>query len=477
MTALALLIAVGVPATPVAALTPVDCPPFSREALETPLALPPAGDDPELVMADPTGLQLSRPDGSRGVAAYAALAKSVKYTLTTWLPRCYGDQEGTPYLDPRGNFERTIRPMAMAAYGLAVALQTNAYDSADVGGVSREDALVAAKRLVLGVVAFHQANNPGDFSWGHGWQSSLWSYYAGYAGWLLRDELTPEERRAVSRMVADEAAYRVAEYRRAGVPYMYSASGQLLRRGDSQAEENAWNSMALSLAATMLRGSSKVAENHAVAARYQMGSYIRKSDLSRKTLFDGARIGSAIKGYNLESNGVMINHNRVHPEYMSLITLKTSEALNTALINQSAGQSALYNVVFEYRAMTSTRLSNGIPAYRPNSWRINYPSGNDWGTGRITNYALLDLLAVQFTRGKVRRQADAYYDRHMGRQIALMGRFSDGRTYAGSWADTNSEYRYVGREQITAADLAQIWLTVYFGRHDRFHQGATDYLK
>ena len=116
-------------------------------------------------------------------------------------------------------------------------------------GVPRDQALRTTKRIVTGLIAHHRANDSSDQAWGHGWQSSLWTYYIGYAGWLISADLTPDQSGDLARMLRDEADYRAKVLQDQGVPYMYSKSGRTLHPGDSYAEENAWNSMAPSLAA------------------------------------------------------------------------------------------------------------------------------------------------------------------------------------------------------------------------------------
>ena len=453
------------------AATQVDCPPFARP-VASPTPRPPAADS---ALTAPTGLHLAAPTSTLSGLSQKALRKSVRYTLRTWLPHCFGDQDPAQPIDPRGSAERQVRPLAMAAYSLAIALQTSAYDESAIG-VPRDQALRTTKRIVTGLIAHHRANDSSDQAWGHGWQSSLWTYYIGYAGWLISADLTPDQSGDLARMLRDEADYRAKVLQDQGVPYMYSKSGRTLHPGDSYAEENAWNSMAPSLAAFALPPGPQTPLWRTTAARYQIGSYIRQSDTTRTRMIDGSPLRASLGGFNMRSDGTVINHNRLHPEYMSLITMKATELLNAAPAGASATQSTVYNLPFMHDTFRNRPMPNGAPIYRPGSWRINYPQGNDWGTGRISNYALLDATAAQLTAGSRRSAITAFQRRHLDRQLALMARFTDGRTYKGTWNSSGSEYSYVGREQITAADLAQIWLTEYFGAHHRLQFGPTEFL-
>lgn len=469
----ALSCAFMVPTESATATTPVDCPPFAQAAVT--INPPTEVGSPTYEIKAPSATGLAAPSGPLAKQARRGLNRNLFYTLSTWIPRCFGDQAATSPIDPRGNAERNIRPLAMAAHGLAIALKTSAYDAA-ITGVSHADALATTKRIVVGLASTHKANSNATDAWGHHWQSSMWTYYVGLAGWLLHDDLTPAERQQVARMVADEASYIQSIWSDRGVGFMYTSTGKLLYPGNSQAEEDAWNSMAPTLASMMLPNSPEASKWRKVGMSYALGSYTRRSDLGRKVLIDGGRIGATAKGYNLNSNGTMVNHGRVHPEYMSLITMKTSELLTAAVGGDSASQSSLYNLIFMYRTFTNTKLSNGVPAYRPGSYKINYPQGNDWGKQRISCYALLDVYARHLTNSTLGSTATTFMQRHMSRQEALMNRFSDGRTYKGTWSMTGSEYRYVGREQITTTDLGEIWMVEYLAANGLLRAGSNGLL-
>ncbi len=462
---------VAIPSQNASAAPSVDCPPFSRDAAK--LAAPTG--DPAYDTKPPEAIGLTAPSGPLANQSKRLLNRNLKYILGTWMPRCFGNQSQTSAIDPRGNAERNIRPLAMAAHGLAIALKTSAYDAA-ITGISRADALETARRIVVGLATMHKANSSSKHAWGKQWQSSMWTYYVGLAGWLLYDNLTPAERQEVARMVADEAAYTQAIKNESGLGFMYTAEGKLLTPGNSQAEEDAWNSMVPTLAAMMLPNSSDALTWRKTGMAYALSSYTRRKDLRRKVLMDGARIGSTASGYNLQTDGTMINHGRVHPEYMSLITLKNTELLSAAVGGVSASQSSLYNLILMYKTFTETPLSNGVPAYRPGSYKINYPEGNDWGKQRISCYALLDVYARHLTTDTLGPRATTFMQRHMDRQEALMDRFSDGRSYKGTWSMTGSEYRYVGREQITTTDLGEIWMVEYLAANGLMRAGSNGLL-
>ncbi|MEI2821298.1 MAG: hypothetical protein V9E81_14315 [Marmoricola sp.] len=150
------------------------------------------------------------------------------------------------------------------------------------------------KRIVVGLATTHKANssNAAD-AWGQQWQSSMWTYYVGLAGWLLYDNLTPAERQEVARMVADEAAYTQAIKYERGLGFMYTAAGKLLytrqqpsRRG---CLEQHGPHAGFDDAAQLQRGSEVAEDGDGLCVGFLHSA---SAILRRKVLMDGGRIGS-----------------------------------------------------------------------------------------------------------------------------------------------------------------------------------------
>src|SRR5690606_14105697 len=148
-------------------------------------------------------------------------------------PAQYGSQTGR-YLDLGGVGEGSIRPPGSEALALATSVATGVYDP-EVTGFSEQHARDVAIRLLTSIAYYHRVNSPNG--WGNAWQSALWAYNAAFAGWLLWDDLAPDDRRLVERMVVAEAD-RFLHYE---VPYYQAPDGTVITPGDTKAEENAWN--------------------------------------------------------------------------------------------------------------------------------------------------------------------------------------------------------------------------------------------
>ena len=81
-----------------------------------------------------------------------------------------------------------IRPAAQAAYSVAVALFTGAYDSSFIK-VSNEIALLRAITIIKSLAKDHVSNGGIEHPWGNHWQSTQWASKTAAAGWLLWDYL------------------------------------------------------------------------------------------------------------------------------------------------------------------------------------------------------------------------------------------------------------------------------------------------
>lgn len=127
--------------------------------------------------------------------------------------------------------------------------------------MSRGEAIERTVKLI-GSLAYRHKANSGKEGWGDLWQSALWAAQAATAGWMMWDFLSPEQQEMVCRMTVYEAD-RFLDYK---VPYYRDVQGNVIYKGDSKAEENAWNSNILVIASTMMPG--HVRESSGCAKRW-----------------------------------------------------------------------------------------------------------------------------------------------------------------------------------------------------------------
>ena len=334
------------------------------------------------------------------------LEECIRYSLTTW--RCEvkhfdrADSAALPYYPLAGRQEKIVRPLSHEAFLLALALRWGLCNES-ITGQSEAETLKFATKLIASICHAHKACTPSSpKSWGGQWQSALWAAQVAEAAWFLWDKLGTDAQRDVLRMVIYEAD-RFNHYR---VPYYRDRDGHILFPGDTKAEENAWNSNILSVACLMLPHHPHQQLWDFKNRELQISAYSRPSDLVKKEKIDGLRLDTLLKGSNMNEDGTVINHNRLHPDYMVAFMHNATNAWLYRMAAQRPLESSTFNGWVVYSCLTSqpfgpdcrtiyTRDSLG----RATS-EMYFPEGNDWGTGRQANYFLMDVLAHCFGMDK-----------------------------------------------------------------------------
>jgi len=434
---------------------PVECP-YARLTANN---LEPQHTSDNLPISPPKYLDLSRPTMGINKRIRSSFMKSIKYTMTTWFPYCYGNQSGP--INPNGVDQRAA---STAVYATAVSLKTGAYDEESIG-LSYKAALFRTKRLLIGIALKHRSHLKTADSWGYSWQSSYWAYYIGAAAWLLYEDLSPTERQIVAKVVESEADYQLSKKSNM-VKYYANKDGIITYPGDTKAEEDAWDSTILSIAAAMMPLHHHAFNWRVAEAKLQAGSYARQSDLSSTKILNGIPVKNWIDGWNVYNDGTVINHKILSPEYMANIAIKLNGVQMSNLAGCTSPRTSVWNADVIYNSFIDVKYASppyeqpGGTVYTPKSYNIYFPEGNDWGTQRVSNYLVMDGAAATMNFAP-REEARAWMKIHNTRQSELQSRFEDGRTYSGKSNDEESEYKYSGREQVTAGDLAQLWLGQY----------------
>ncbi|MEU4237521.1 hypothetical protein [Actinoplanes sp. NPDC026619] len=387
------------------------------------------------------------------------LRNTNRYGMSTWWQR-FAAQEG-PYLTFGGVDELQIRPPAMEALGVATALRTGVFDPA-TAGVTEAEARRRTVLLTTSLVYRHRSNSPGG--WGPTWQSTLWAAQAGLAGWLLWDDLSPVDRERLTRMVESEAD-RFVDY---PVPYYRDRNGVILSPGDTKAEENAWNAMALQLAVNLMPAHPHRARWERKEVELMVSAFARPTDLTSSKVLHGKPVSAWLGGSNANDDGFVINHNIVHPDYSTTVSENLHSAIVYSLADRATPQAALFNADVVYQALVDHKWTAGS-AYPPGpavaapggtvyvrgSADLYYPQGNDWGTDRYVQPMTLDTqISVLALDGGTSVGGAQWARLHGDRVLSQQRRSADRRTYVGA-----NEDRYQGREELVASTVAQAWLT------------------
>ncbi|MCW2523699.1 MAG: hypothetical protein JWO63_2034 [Frankiales bacterium] len=384
-----------------------------------------------------------------------------RYALRTWWPGAGQQLLAAPMTSSATLVTDGIRRLSMEAFSLAVSLRTGAY-SASVTGVSAASATAVVRQIVSRVSCGYRASSVGG--WGESWQSSLWSSYAGRAAWLVWDALDARTQTCVSRMVVSEADY-VSTLR---PKYLADASGRLLSPGDTGGEEDSWYALAPALAIAMMPTAERRDIWRLAEERMLIASWSKPSDLTSSTAVDGVPLSGWLAGSNVSEAGVVVNHNRVAPDYTTNGYQNVDTAVFAALAGQPVPQASLTGLATIYAALSSQSYLSppfaapGGPVYSSGS-AIYYPQGCDWGTGQELPYALLDVDAEVFAfdgrpSGELTPTASASSAAlsHLQAAAAMQRVTPDGREYHSA-----AEYRYVGAEEHAGQLAAQIYLASF----------------
>lgn len=307
------------------------------------------------------------------------------------------------------NFEQSLRPLSNFALGTAIMLKTGIFDPA-AAGVSEEEALHRATLAINGAALTHRANRLTGKRWGGGgkgknsdrWQAAYWAAQTAWAAWMLWEELPADSKRIVAKMVEYEADSFI-DYQ---VPYWRNPDGSVNFPGNTKSEENSWNAMILAVAQAMMPKHPNVEAWRTKASELQASAFSTHENTlthgAGMQLVDGKPIHEWLRGDNMFSNGIIVNHRVVQPDYMiSPGTLHFSTALFASLAGQVIPNSTFFNFEIVYDALNKHEFPAGASAepyaegtyvepggtiYRKNSTgkdavysaQVYYPQGEDW---------------------------------------------------------------------------------------------------
>lgn len=366
------------------------------------------------------------------------IANAARYS-NAWAKKTYSlSANEDRFLIENKNSEWAIRPSASAAYGLAVAIKTEV-DTLDIG-TDYSELTQTANRLIKGVVAIHKSNGG---QWGDHWQSTLWAALVGRAGWLLWDDIDEESKEMLVRMLEYEAdRFIKPDYK---VKY-WNGKG-----GDSKAEELSWDSMPLQLAIAMMPTHPHVKAWKTVCSRMLVSAYSLEANMKdNEILIDGQTPEYWLDGYNVREDGIVINHNLLHNDYMASIAhLQMSGYHVFSLAQQSVPEALDFNFSLIYKTLTTKQFdapphkSPGGTMYIPDSPEQYYPEGTDWSVHRYACYYGLDALVDVLKYDKKLPKAADWVQLRGERIVEFQSRHTDGKMYKPGEYDT-----YKGVEQM-----------------------------
>ena len=209
--------------------------------------------------------------------------------------------------------------------------------------------------------------------WGHDWGSAMLTGTMGLACLLAQADLPATTIQACQRAVADEATYR------AGIP---PASGYF---GDTKAEENAWDSNGLTVAAAWIASNTNASLWLTAAKQYLANSYTVANT-------NGDPLAAWVTTVTLYPSYALENHGFYHPTYQMVAGMSMGDSLLMArLANPSIAAElqpfAEHNVLQVWTNLQHLVLDSG---------EFAYPSGLDWELHDYEQNSYVTWLATHF---------------------------------------------------------------------------------
>ena len=299
---------------------------------------------------------LAGPETELSRESYARLVRYLKLTSPRF--RDWPYLANCRYHKREGSAEWDVRQNGTVALGYAAILR-GPYDE-KLGGVPRKQLLAELIQLLRTVSVTHYANflpTSDGKPWGNHWQSAYWAGIIGEAAWLVWAQLPEDVQLMVARMVEHEAnRYNTRR----------PDSGYLL---DTKAEENAWNSEAIALAACMFPDHPNAKLWHERARVYMINAFTRSGDRTSDRVVDGKPLRERVTTVTLHEDYTLENHHRVHPDYLSCSSLN----LRNALLYKAAGLPLPESMSFGARETFA--VFKGLAATNGSCFYVN---GQDW---------------------------------------------------------------------------------------------------
>jgi hypothetical protein len=337
--------------------------------------------------------------------------------------------EGCRYHKREGSAEWDVRQNATVALGYATILR-GPYDEA-VGGVLRAKLASDLTQLLRTIAITHRVNflpTSDGKAWGDQWQSAFWAGIAGEAAWLVWEQLPSDVRLLVARMVEHEANRFNTRP---------PDSGYLL---DTKAEENAWNSEVVALAACMFPDHPNNALWRERAKVYMINAFTRSEDRESGRMVDGKPLREWVTTVTLHDDFTLENHHRVHPDYLSCSSLN----LRNALLYKAAGLPLPESL--EHGSRETYGVFKGLTATNGSCFYVN---GQDWWPHRHDVPILLSAFASVLRSDPQAAFLERANLDFFGRMHA---RFKDGSAWDAR------EYNYANAEEELIARYAEMYL-------------------
>ncbi|GAA4303474.1 hypothetical protein [Aestuariibaculum suncheonense] len=391
------------------------------------------------------------------------LLNTNKYALSTWWEtRGFSETQPDGYLNLKGVSEHYIRPVAVEAEALATSLRLGLYDSA-VTGISKTEAEAKTLQLIRSLAHTHISNS--ENGWGRKWQSALWSGYAGFAAWMMWDQLDKQTQLEILVMIYNECEWIMNDKGLPAIKTYRDLKGEIVSPGDTGAEENAWDSLILSVACAMMPEHPSHNQWMNKMIFLNLNALARPSDLESKKRYHGKLLNAWLVGTNINEDGTIVNHHFIHPDYMTS-PFEFNPIMFFELAKQPAPKAVTRHLGLVFEAFTvldfhvGDSITGGVvkfpggTIFKADSDDIFYPLGTDWGKGRRMNFVSFNSTVAAYVSDRKTREAATKFELKYGQAaLDMQNRFDDRRTYL----DKNED-NYPSREAWVANKAATAYI-------------------
>lgn len=364
---------------------------------------------------------------------HTSLEKQSHYLLQQLKP-WKGDDNYKLLTESRSE-EHWIRPNTGALQGFCLLYRFGDYNE-DRVGISRERLLHEVIRpmfryLVETHVTGSRVTDDGK-PWGDAWQSAHWAQMLGRGAWWIWDDLSPDLRQGVLRVVRHEAGRFVRQ----------EPPAQL--RGDTKAEENAWNAQIFSMAMALMPNDEEYPAWERAFQRWTLSAFLRPADKNSPAIVDGRPVSAQFVGANIYDDFTLENHGFVHPDYMSTFSLSLGTAGDFRMRGKHEPESVYWNTAGIYENLKWFLLPD---------MGFVYPNGQDWTVFRQPSRLIVH--ALQFVYGHDSEAWDLLC-RTLNVIEKMQSRSQDGAIYA------PGQYFFPSTQTDIAAALASAWVHLHF---------------
>jgi hypothetical protein len=145
-----------------------------------------------------------------------------------------------------------------------------------------------------------------------------------------------------------------------------------------KAEENAWNATILQLATAMMPGHPNAKLWMTKNVELMLSAFARPEDVGSGPLFHGKPLFEWLGGSNINSDGTLVNHRRIHPDYMATVTQNLHAALVYPLARMPTPKAAFFNADVVYRALTDVAFPHPLHAEKVREMQSRHPDGRTY---------------------------------------------------------------------------------------------------